>query len=492
MTFNSLDYFLFFFVLVVVYGFVREKDRWKLLLAASILFYAFSGVYGLICVAFSAATTYFGAVYLEKKKSKWVLALTLLANFGVLFVIKYFNFFAGIVSAHAFSGFAFILPLGISFYTFQLTGYVIDVYRGQAAQKNFAKLLLFGMFFPQMVTGPINRYADIAPTLYHPQSVDYQRCRSALVLFAWGLFKKICVADNIKAYVDIIYGNYQQYHGLLILSGAVAYAIYIYADFSGCIDMARGTACYFGVDLAENFRLPYFSLSVDEFWRRWHMSLNNWFRDYLFYPLLRSRWSVRLARKLRKSGRKKLSSVLPATMALLAVWLVTGLWHGADYTYVAWGLYYGVIMTAITWRKEYRRKKKTDTGESAWKKGLRMLSTFLIVCVGYIIFNAPSMTAAFGMLANLFSLRSFVEINKVLVVGVTFYKEVGAMPYFLITVASVVVLIVHDVLQACHVDAAGWMRRKSVALKYVCACLAVFFLLFMMNRTSGDFTYMQF
>ena len=372
MIFNSFEFFFFFAITAILFGIVKQQHRQWVLLIFSVGFFLSFGIKGLFYLLFTTATTFFCAIAIEKLASNKnqnqatklhkniVLALGLVLNLGILVAVKYFNFlFGGIVGLFngSFNAISFFIPLGISFYTFQMMGYLIDVYRQMAvAQKNFFRMLLFAGYFPQMIDGPISRYGDICDSLYSPPPIEYTRCRNALVLFTWGLFKKICVADNLKFYVDIIFKNYDSYHGIMILSGAVAYAIYLYADFGGCIDMARGISAYFGINLKNNFERPYFSTSVEEFWRRWHITLSTWFRDYLFYPLQRTTCFKNLGKKLKNKGYKKAAKAIPAILALLVVWLTTGLWHGANLTYVAWGLYYGMFMVfGVLWNT-YRKK----------------------------------------------------------------------------------------------------------------------------------------
>lgn len=509
MLFNSFEFFFFFAISGFLYGVVKQQYRWYVLLFFSLAFFLSFGVSGIFFLLFTTATTFFGALIIEKIgaseskhskiKKRFVLSLSLILNIGILFTVKYFNFlFGGIVNLFGgtFTAIQFIVPLGISFYTFQLVGYLLDVYWGIAvAQKNFLRMLLFSSYFPQMLNGPISRYNDISNSLYNPPAIEYTRCRNGLILFAWGLFKKICIADNLKYYVDIIFQNYTEYHGLLILSGAVAYAIYLYADFGGCIDMARGISAYFGVDIKKNFERPYFATSVEEFWRRWHITLSTWFRDYLFYPLQRTNALKKLNKNLKNKGFKKAAKALPAIISLFVVWLTTGLWHGANLTYIAWGLYYGLFMILSVLLNTYRKKsqpKDSTKPISKIKVALNMLKTFLIVCIGYILFNAPTIQDAANMLMNLFDFSQFIEPTQIYIVGVSFYKNVGSVVYFTVTVVSTLILITNDVLEAKGCNIAVWLNKRSKLFKYILSILFVLLLLFMMSRSSGDFTYMQF
>jgi len=510
MIFNSFEFFFFFSLAAILFGFVKQQFRWYVLLLFSLGFFLSFGVKGIFYLLFTTTTTFICALTIEKlgkqEKNnstakvykKIVLSIGLVLNLGILFAVKYFNFiFGGIVNLFGgtFKAVTFLIPLGISFYTFQMMGYLIDVYWKMAdAQKNFLRMLLFASYFPQMIDGPINRYNDISDSLYNPPAIDYTRCRDALVLFAWGLFKKICIADNLKIYVDLIFQNYKNYHGVVILSGAVAYAIYLYADFGGCIDMARGMSAFFGIELKNNFERPYFSLSVEEFWRRWHITLSTWFRDYLFYPLQRTNALKKLTKQLKNKGHKNASKAIPSMIALLVVWLTTGLWHGANLTYIAWGLYYGIFMMSGVFINVYYKRPKKASLENTKKTTalLKMLRTFLIVCIGYILFNAHSLHDAINMLINLFNLPHFIDFSEILSVGISFYKKVGAMIYFTVAVVSTLLLIIYDILEANGISVSAWLKKQNKCIKYIVSAFSVIFLLFMMSRSSGDFTYMQF
>ena len=486
MIFNSYLFFAFFGILAIVFPFISQHRRWILLLLASLFFSAWASPKGLCFLLFSGLVTYFCTVLMEKQRSqaKLILFLDILINLGLLLATKYLNFFLGLFSDRHFSLF---VPLGISFYTFMIIGYAIDVYRELIpAQHHFGKLLLFTCWFPQMLTGPISRYSEISEALWEPPAPEYARCREALVLFAWGLFKKCCVADGLSVYVDLIYGNYSAWHGLLAFSGAVAYAFFLYADFSGCIDMARGVSLYFGVRLPENFHLPYFADSVEDFWRRWHMTLSSWFRDYLFYPLMRTRLLSGMSKALRKKGYKKASRILPVSLALLVVWTFTGLWHGANGTFLLWGLYFGCLMILSNILNVVRKARKPS--RHRW---LSILLTFILVCFGYVFFNSDSIRAAWGMVHSIFS-GSILDWQALKTLGIMFYKNTGGSVYFGITLVSSLLLLLHDVLEYSGVPVFSRIQKWNRPLRYLLSGLAILLLLFMLNRSHTDFTYMQF
>ncbi len=492
MVFNSFNFIVFIGIMFLLYSFCKGEYRWILLLTASVAFYLFSGVKEFVFLLATSFITFVSGVYIDKNRetkinaSRMVLIGTLLIDFGLLFWVKYYNFFLESITGKSVAK-SLILPLGISFYTFSLTGYLPDVYWGVTkAEKKFGRLLLFSSYFPTIITGPINTYDNLKKTLFNPKDIEYARCKKACLLFAWGLFKKICVADNIKVYVDLIYSNSSDYHGIMILSAGIAYSIYLYADFSGCIDMAKGISKFMGIEIAENFNLPYFAYSVEDFWRRWHISLNEWFRKYLFYPLLKSNLITKLAERLKKRS-KKLAKAIPTCIALLVVWFTTGLWHGANYTFILWGLYYGIIFCVNTLFKAFKKSKKESRGS--------IIITYLLVCLGFIVFNAKDVNTAINMYANLIDIKHFIESAAIVTAGISFYKGVGGSLYFVITVCSVIILFANELLLYLgkgNLLSVLRIHKTPRCVKYVLSVLTVVLLCFMMNRSAGDFTYMRF
>lgn len=498
MLFNSFNFFFFFAVLGLLFDIIKKEQRWLLLLGASVIFILYTAPQSIFYFCATCLITYICTRVIDdldrskedyKRCAEVLITIDIVINIGILFLTKYLGFFEEIFCGllrREYRPISLIVPLGISFYTFMMVGYAIDVYRKDCqAQRNILKLFLFATYFPQLVNGPISRYGDISESLFNPPDIEYTRCRDALVLFAWGLFKKVCVADNVLPYVNMIYNDYSNYYGLIAFSGAVAYALFIYADFSGCIDMARGVSRYLGIELKANFEYPYFSTSVEEFWRRWHITLGTWYRDYLFYPILKSSPMINLNRKLRGVGLKKFSAILPTSVALLIVWLFTGLWHGARTTYIVWGLYYGVLIILSSVFRVFKNRKKEHI------KPIKILCTFVLVCFGYIIFNSTSLYNAFAMIRNVFSLN-ILDFGELKVLGISYYKQVGASIYFGITVISCVLLVLVDYLSFKGKRIYNWILAKNRITKYVICVVFVFILFFMINRSSGDFTYMQF
>jgi len=335
-----------------------------------------------------------------KRARRPYLYLSLLSNLGTLFIFKYFNFFqatigslAGTLHLPLLAGPALglLLPVGVSFYTFQSVGYIIDVYQGRlVAERNFGRFALFVAFFPQLVAGPIERGGHMLPQFRRTHAFDYQRVVSGLRLMAWGLFKKVVVADRLALLVNPIFNNPRHHaEGPLLVVATLAFTFQIYGDFSGYTDLARGAARVLGFEFNLNFRQPYLSASVPEFWRRWHISLSSWFRDYVFIPLGGSRVGP-----VRAYGN------------LLAVFLISGLWHGANWTFLAWGGLHGLYLVASTAGRPVRERVAQLTGLAAQprlRRGVGGVVTFALVAYAWIFFRANTLGDALFISRHLLS-----------------------------------------------------------------------------------------
>ena len=382
MLFASYGFILFITVLFVVYYLIPRRHQWKLLLGASYLFYYFSGPENLLYIFFTSLSTYMVAVKIdaiqknqalflaansgrlsrEERKAyralvksqqrKWLL-LCLILNFGVLAVTKYTNFTIANInsvlrtvgSGTQLSFWSLALPMGISFYTFQTMSYIIDVYRGKhPAESNFFKLALFTSFFPQLVQGPISRFDNLSKTLYNEHSFDIQNVNRGLQRIMWGFFKKVVLADRILVAVNTIIRNPDIYQGVFVFIGMLFYAYELYADFTGGIDITIGIAQVLGIKVKENFKRPYFSKSTAEYWRRWHITMGTWFKDYLFYPLSVSGPMLKFSKYSRRRFGDGLGKRIPVYVSTILVWFTTGLWHGASWNFIVWGLLNGTVI----------------------------------------------------------------------------------------------------------------------------------------------------
>lgn len=503
------------------------KYRWGWLLVVSYFFYLFTGVKFVAFLLCTTATSFLAGLGMgqadrnlrlllnsgaqlskgEKKeekarcktRKKQITAVTLCVNFGILAVLKYANFFCGNLNGlfrvfhipAAIPAFRLILPLGISFYTFQAMGYVIDVYRGKfPPERNPAKFALFLAFFPQILEGPIGRYGDLAHQLYEPHEFDYNNAKFALQLMVWGYFKKAVIADRAGLLVNMVYRNYTAYSGIQIAFVSVVYAVQIYADFSGCVDIAVGAAQFLGVRLAQNFNHPYFSQTVSEFWRRWHITLGTWFRDYLFYPVSLSKAGIRLGRFSRRHFGISFGKNAPAVLGLSVVWIITGLWHGSDWHYVMYGVYYGVmIIAAMLLRPQLQ--KLCDflhlSTENAGFRVFRILRTFALVCLGFILFRAESLGKALDLMKSIFTLYRPA-------VPASFFTGDFSKSDFVILVLSTGVLLSVSLLQRRR-NLRVSLSAKPALLRWSLYCSAVLSLIFFGVLAATDpteFIYFQF
>lgn len=437
MVFNTLDYVFFFIVVVLLYFWLPQRYRWIMLLAASYYFYMCWKAEYIVLIIVSTLIDYLAGLYMgrteDPRKRKLLLWMSMSSNLGLLFFFKYLNFFNDNVREllnqfnifYGFEGFQLLLPVGISFYTFQSMSYTIDVYkREKTAESHFGMFALYIAYFPQLVAGPIERSTHLFPQFFVEHVFKGDRAISGLRLVLWGMFKKIVIADRLALYVESVYGNVGMHSSLTYIIAAWFFAIQLYCDFSGYSDIAIGSARFMGHDLRINFNKPYFSRSISEYWRRHHISLMSWFRDYMFIPLGGSRVS-----KARHYFN------------IMFVFLVSGLWHGAAWTFVFWGGLNGLFLVWESVTKNLRKKIEEIFGfERRWPMTKRLYRTFLtfnLVCLGFIFFRAQTLTDAFTILniivhptgAELFtgSLSDFVYswIGVLFLLGMEIYQKDG-------------------------------------------------------------------
>ena len=402
MIFNSAEFLIFYPLVLLLYFIFPKWLKWPLLLLASYFFYMIWNPPLIFLILFTTAVSYASGIIIEKtesrRKKRFWLCMTLITSLGVLFFFKYFNFLADSAVSlwNLFGGSAkdfsldLILPVGISFYTFQTLSYVIDVYRGSIkAERHFGWYALFVSFFPQLVAGPIERPENLLPQLKEDHKLEASNAFAGLQKMAVGFFKKIVVADIIAEFVNAVFNDAANATGFGVLLGAVLFAVQIYCDFSGYTDIAIGCARIMGIRLMQNFNLPYRARSIKEFWARWHISLSTWFRDYLYIPLGGNRCS-----KARNYFN------------IFVVFLVSGLWHGAKWTFVLWGVLHGCyqILGAITKKTRFRvyEKLKIRTDSGLFAAGQRLV-TFVLVCFAWIFFRANSTSELWGLLEKLFT-----------------------------------------------------------------------------------------
>ena len=540
MTYTSINFIFFVMVTALLYfALPLKKHKWVVLLAASIFFYLVAGYKYAMFILFTAISTYLIGLWvdkisknskavLKKNKAEWsreekkkyknkikvqkrlVMSLALVLNFGILAFLKYFNFFSGSLNdilgsfGIDFSAptLALFLPLGISFYTFQSMGYIVDVYREKTpAQRNPLKFLLFVSFFPQIVQGPISIYDQLAHQLYEPHSFDFTRFKHGMMLILWGFFKKLIIADRAVIAITTVTGNYNSYGGSTLLFTVLLYSVQLYADFSGGIDISRGVAQIFGIDMIDNFKRPYFSKSINEYWRRWHISLGAWLKNYLFYPLAMSNLFITASKKMKGTRFGKtaagahISKVLPTSIASLIVFLVVGIWHGADWKYVGFGLWNGlIIMISILLQPVFEAtlKKFHINPKAIWWGVFQMLRTFVIVLVGYVFDIAPGFDQAMRTFRLIFTNQSLAAAKL----------EIGTLGLgkkdFIVIVVGIIVIFTASVIQERHPQTTirEMLDKKSFALRFALIFLGIMAVIVYGIYGSGynpaDFVYMQF
>ena len=407
MLFNSLQFVIFFPIVIILYFLIPYKKRWILLLIASYYFYMCWKVDYILLIIISTLIDYICSNKMSRikekaKRKKWLL-ISIFSNIGILFGFKYFNFFSENIQTlfnnynvfYEMPLFNVLLPVGISFYTFQTLSYTIDVYNNKTpAQRHLGVFAVYVSFFPQLVAGPIERSNHLLPQFFREHDFSYIRVKAGLQKMLWGFFKKIVIADNLAILVDGVYNNVDNYSGLTLIVATIFFTFQIYCDFSGYSDIAIGTAKVMGFELRENFKRPYFSKSIREFWQRWHITLSTWFKDYVYIPLggnrtIKWRWYYNI----------------------FITFLVSGLWHGANWTFVIWGALHGtylIIALALTNPKK-QFSSLIQKQSKSFNKLLDVTITFILVAFAWIFFRANNLDDAIYIISNL-----FVNYNEIL------------------------------------------------------------------------------
>lgn len=494
MLFNSYSFMLFFPIVLFVYFVIPKKARHLWLLVASYYFYmGWNAKYALL-IAVSTVVTYLGGIFLGKTKSitkkKWIVALVVSINLFILFFFKYFDFlldninrilsYAGANSLH--KGFDIILPVGISFYTFQALGYTIDVYRGSIKpEKNFLRYALFVSFFPQLVAGPIERSGNLLRQIDNIEKIklwNYKRVTEGAVLMLWGYFLKMVIADRVSILVDQVYDSYWMYGSVELIIASVLFAIQIYCDFGSYSQIAIGAAKVMGFELMENFNTPYFAVSIKDFWRRWHISLSTWLRDYVYIPLGGSRCS-----KIKKYRN------------LMLTFLISGLWHGANWTYVVWGGIHGLyqiledVLEPI--KKKINVKFHILTENFSYKFG-QMVITFILTDFAWIFFRASNLADAIRIIG-----RIFTRLNPwVLYDGSIYNLGLDLTEVHILTVALVILLLVDLIRYFKNATLDRFLSNQNLWFRWLVIFGLLFFILtygaYGQGFSAQQFIYFQF
>lgn len=492
MIFNSFDFLIFFSIVVLIYYVIPLRIRVIWLLAASYSFYMCWNPRYIILIIFTTVITYVSGILIEKHeaKKKILLSICIILNMGILFLFKYFNWILEIINdlLQNLSGhdipieINFLLPVGISFYTFQALSYSIDVYRGTIkAEHNILQYALFVSFFPQLVAGPIERSGNLLEQIHkmsRERMLSYKNISNGLILMIWGLFVKMVIADRIAILVDNVFDSYISYGSVELMIAAIGFSIQIYCDFSSYSIIAIGAAQVLGVTLMPNFETPYFSSSIKEFWRRWHISLSTWFRDYLYIPMGGNRCST-----IRKN------------LNLFVTFLASGLWHGANVTYVLWGGLHGLYQIVGAETKSARtsvyRKLKINTKCWSWNFG-QIIITFILTTFAWIFFRCETIGQAFGFIKRIFTKPDL----WVLFDGTLYQLGLSLQEWHILIVALMILLII-DVLQYVtnkRVDVLLSTQNMLFRWLVVITFIAMIFIFgeYGPNVTPEQFIYFQF
>ncbi|NUO83757.1 MBOAT family protein [candidate division KSB1 bacterium] len=480
MLFNSYEFLVFFPLAVMMYFLTPVKWRWLLLLTASCYFYMCWKPEYIVLMMFPSLIDYYVALKMratpEQNKRKKYLWFSLVTNLGLLFTFKYFNFFNESLRAlfealnlsYAVPVVNLLLPVGISFYTFQTLSYTIDVYRGAVEpERHLGKFALFITFFPQLVAGPIERSRNLLSQLQNLRArFEAERITDGLRLMLWGFFKKVVIADRLAATVNLVYNSPAEYHGVQIVLATVFFAFQIFCDFSGYSDIAIGAAKIFGVNLMKNFDKPYSARSISEFWKRWHISLSTWFKDYVYIPLggnrtIKWRWYYNL----------------------FITFLISGLWHGANWTFIIWGALHGIYLIFAIISRPYKDTLLQLLGLSKRPfalKALQVLTTFALVNLGWLFFRANNLSDALLLLHNLFVLAPLASVFE--------FITPGALALNLLLIA--ILELAHYVEKETPFILS--LTRKPALIRwpaYVAVTLAI---LYLSSSSGHQFIYFQF
>ncbi len=495
MLFNSIDFLIFFPIVTTLYFVFPHKIRNYWLLAASYFFYMCWNPKYILLLMTSTFITYLSGIVMERikqsdreenkkiKLKNWTVAASFVLNISMLFYFKYINFALDVmtdilgifhISVNA-PTFDVILPVGISFYIFQALSYTMDVYRDEIyAEKNIFRYALFVSFFPQLVAGPIERSKNLLKQLAKPNDFDYTNARTGLLMMLWGYFIKVVMADRLAVLVDTVYNDVSAYHGMELIVANLFFTIQIYCDFMGYSIIAKGAAKYLGYNLMSNFEMPYFSTSIKEFWRRWHISLSSWLRDYLYIPLGGNR---------KGTARKYFN--------LLLTFFVSGLWHGANITFVVWGMFHGVcqviedIFRMIFGKISDRIKNQAVA--RVWK-GVNIFKTFILAAIGWVFFRASNISQAIQVLKASVKLDN---VSEVLAGGGIYNLGIDKMGLIMLGIA-VLLLFVVSIMRENKINPIEWISSKHFVVRYAAYWLIVVLIISSLDLTGKEFIYFQF
>lgn len=516
MSFTSFRFFFFLAFVIAVYYIVPKRFQWVVLLTASYAFYLYSGIEQVVYIVGTTLFTYCAGLFMQMlrnknqkkidsygeeltvdkkrelkkavaKKIHTVQVITVLVNLGTLACLKYLDLFIGAAN-DMFTLFKWdasipfvnlMVPLGLSYYTFNSIGYLIDIGRGKyAAEKHIGKFALFVSFFPSVVQGPLNRYGDVGVQLKEHHKLEYDNLKNGALLILWGLFKKLVIADRVSAIASAIFSTpLDEYNGSYVLFGVVAYSFQIYGDFSGGTDITRGAAQMMGINLPMNFERPFFSISLADFWRRWHMSLGAWMREYVFYPIMLCKPVTALSKKMRKKHGAYAGKLVPSVAAPMVVFFLIGIWHGITSQYIVNGLYNAFLISGsvalIPVYKKLIEKLHINTETFSYRL-FQIFRTTILLFISRIIVKAPSLDHALLMIKALFTSADFDFLfgldGKIYTYGVN-EKEM------MLVVVSILVLLVVGILQENGIKIRESLAKQNIFFRWGLVLLLIAFIL---------------
>lgn len=471
-------------VILVLYKITAKSYRWLILLISNcVFFYLISG--GLIVYLFwttisiyfvGICLSYFKKEYLKSKKvvddvaklktsyikkKRIILLVGILFNMIILGTFKYFDFlinntnlfFKALSITSSFEELKLVAPIGISFYTLQAISYIVDVYQEKIeADTNLGRLALFMSFFPIIMEGPICRYSDIAESLYAGEPLKYKNVTFGVQRIIWGVFKNIVIADRLNLFIKNVFDSNKEYGGVVVILGAIFYTLQLYMNFSGTIDITIGIGEMFGVKIPENFRQPFFSKTPSEFWQRWHITLGTWFKDYIFYPLSLTKWVKKIGKKTRKKYGKNAGKIVTSAIALFAVWLSNGIWHGSRWSYIFYGMYYFILILLGKILEPYNTKVISYLRINKNKVVYRVLQTvkmLVIIFTGEMFFRANGIKAGLSMLNAIFTKFSLSDLSN----GTISELGMDVKDLWIILIAVIIVFIV------------GLLKEKGISIR---------------------------
>lgn len=523
MSIISVRFLLFLMAALLFYFRIPGKHQWKALLFISYLFYLISGLETVVFLIFTSLTTFWCGKKLgkineeynitikkyqdnnekitrnekleikaeeDRRKRKYLISV-LVINFGILLALKYTNVLKGVSDSicevigaeFCLDTSRWLVPIGISYYTFQSMGYLIDLYRRKyRPEMNVFRFLLFVSFFPQLIQGPISRYGELAPRLYAPHPYNYTRMKHGVELAAWGLFKKLVISDRIAIMTSAIFGNPAYFRGFYLVFATIFSMLQLYTDFSGGIDLVRGIGEMFGVDMPENFTRPFFARNVAEYWRRWHITLNNWWRDYIFYPLTLSKPLNRFGKAARKIWGINFGKKLPILISVIIVRIINSIWHGATGSSILAGLYYGILLALSFYFDEtvkmVNRKLKINTECWSWKV-FQCARTFLLIAAPRLVSQAGSLQEGREYLKWL-----FFEYNPWVLTDGSLFQLGVTSKQFMVVVIGLLVLLIVGMIQESGRNIRDLIDRQNIVFRV--AFFVMFFYMIVLFGVYGS------